>query len=100
MGQVRIPILSNRHQLTTGVLTCAATLKSSYDASAAVTALHIRFSLVVGAFSFQNKALVNCQYCRVTQVYDSGACVYFYFGFNYRGLADPLGVYEAIEVCV
>ncbi|EDO44915.1 predicted protein [Nematostella vectensis] len=35
--------------------------------------------------------------CRVTQTYDAGACVYFYFGFNYYGLADPLHVYDAIE---
>ena len=35
--------------------------------------------------------------CRITQLYDSGACVYFYFGLNYRGLADPLHVHEAIE---
>ncbi|MFH4975664.1 hypothetical protein AB6A40_002373 [Gnathostoma spinigerum] len=35
--------------------------------------------------------------CRVTQVYDAGACVYFYFGFNYRGLSDPLSIYEKIE---
>ncbi|GMT17269.1 hypothetical protein PFISCL1PPCAC_8566, partial [Pristionchus fissidentatus] len=35
--------------------------------------------------------------CRVTQVYDSGAAVYFYFGFNSRGLKDPMHVYEAIE---
>lgn len=38
--------------------------------------------------------------CRVTQVYDSGACVYFYFAFNSRGLADPLDVYDAVEVCI
>ncbi|CAD5219211.1 unnamed protein product [Bursaphelenchus xylophilus] len=36
--------------------------------------------------------------CRVTQVYDAGACVYFYFGFNCTGLDDPLAVYDAIEV--
>ena len=35
--------------------------------------------------------------CRVTQTYDTGACVYFYFGFNYHGLADPLKVYEEVE---
>uniref|UniRef100_A0A0N5AGU1 ATP-dependent (S)-NAD(P)H-hydrate dehydratase n=1 Tax=Syphacia muris TaxID=451379 RepID=A0A0N5AGU1_9BILA len=35
--------------------------------------------------------------CRVTQVYDNGACVYFYFGFNYRGVKDPLSVYDKIE---
>lgn len=37
--------------------------------------------------------------CRVTQCYDAGAAVYFYFGFNYRGVADPVGVYEHIENC-
>ncbi|XP_061430551.1 alkyldihydroxyacetonephosphate synthase, peroxisomal [Lethenteron reissneri] len=35
--------------------------------------------------------------CRVTQTYDAGACVYFYFAFNYRGLSDPVHVYEQIE---
>ncbi|XP_063789462.1 alkyldihydroxyacetonephosphate synthase, peroxisomal [Pseudophryne corroboree] len=35
--------------------------------------------------------------CRVTQTYDAGACVYFYFAFNYRGLSDPIHVYEEIE---
>ncbi|KAK0415892.1 hypothetical protein QR680_012177 [Steinernema hermaphroditum] len=35
--------------------------------------------------------------CRVTQVYDSGACVYFYFGFNSRGLSNALDVYDRIE---
>ena len=35
--------------------------------------------------------------CRVTQTYDAGACVYFYFGFNYRGLPNPLEMYDAVE---
>jgi len=35
--------------------------------------------------------------CRVTQLYDAGACVYFYFGFNYRGLPNPVETYEEIE---
>uniref|UniRef100_A0A8C7SBR5 Alkylglycerone-phosphate synthase n=1 Tax=Oncorhynchus mykiss TaxID=8022 RepID=A0A8C7SBR5_ONCMY len=35
--------------------------------------------------------------CRVTQTYDAGACVYFYFAFNYRGLADPVHTYERVE---
>ncbi|XP_067932186.1 alkyldihydroxyacetonephosphate synthase, peroxisomal-like [Watersipora subatra] len=35
--------------------------------------------------------------CRVTQTYDAGACVYFYFGFNYRGMRNPVQVYEEIE---
>ncbi|CAD6197581.1 unnamed protein product [Caenorhabditis auriculariae] len=35
--------------------------------------------------------------CRVTQVYDAGACVYFYYGFNSRGLEDGLKVYDRVE---
>lgn len=35
--------------------------------------------------------------CRVTQTYDVGACVYFYFAFNYRGMSDPVRVFEEIE---
>jgi alkyldihydroxyacetonephosphate synthase len=34
---------------------------------------------------------------RVTQVYDSGACIYFYFGINYHGLTDPVKLYNEIE---
>uniref|UniRef100_A0AAQ4R1S2 Alkylglycerone-phosphate synthase n=1 Tax=Gasterosteus aculeatus aculeatus TaxID=481459 RepID=A0AAQ4R1S2_GASAC len=35
--------------------------------------------------------------CRVTQTYDAGACVYFYFAFNYRGLSDPVHMFEEVE---
>lgn len=35
--------------------------------------------------------------CRVTQSYDAGACVYFYFGFNYVGFSSPVKIYEEIE---
>ncbi len=35
--------------------------------------------------------------CRVTQLYDTGACVYFYFGFVWEGLEDPVAAYSAIE---
>ena len=34
---------------------------------------------------------------RVTQVYDAGACIYFYFGINYYGLTDPVKLYNDIE---
>jgi len=37
--------------------------------------------------------------CRVTQTYDAGACVYFYFGINYRGLPNPVETYDEIEAC-
>ena len=35
--------------------------------------------------------------CRVTQLYDTGVCVYFYFGFVWTGLADPVHAFETIE---
>ena len=48
-------------------------------------------------------ALIECfivlnLFCRVTQTYDVGACMYFYFEFKYAGLSDPVHVYEQIEV--
>lgn len=39
-----------------------------------------------------------CLSFRVTQTYDAGACIYFYFAFNYRGISDPLTVFEQTEV--
>lgn len=36
--------------------------------------------------------------CRVTQVYDTGVCIYFYFAYCYKGVADPSGTYHAIEL--
>jgi alkyldihydroxyacetonephosphate synthase len=35
---------------------------------------------------------------RVTQVYDAGACIYFYFGINYYGINDPVKLYNDIEM--
>lgn len=35
--------------------------------------------------------------CRVTQTYDAGACVYFYFGYNYSNVENPVETYEHIE---
>ncbi|MDH5235612.1 MAG: FAD-binding oxidoreductase [Gemmatimonadota bacterium] len=35
--------------------------------------------------------------CRVTQVYQTGVCIYFYLGLNDDDLADPLGTYGAVE---
>ena len=34
---------------------------------------------------------------RVTQTYDSGACIYFYFGMCWKGLTDPVMTYSEIE---
>jgi len=36
--------------------------------------------------------------CRVTQVYETGVCVYFYFGYYYKGVAHPSEVYADLEV--
>jgi alkyldihydroxyacetonephosphate synthase len=35
--------------------------------------------------------------CRVTQVYQTGVCIYFYFGFCHKGLDDPAAVYADLE---
>lgn len=35
--------------------------------------------------------------CRVTQTYDAGACVYFYFAFNMQGFEKPVELFEYIE---
>jgi len=35
--------------------------------------------------------------CRVTQLYDTGACVYFYLGFYCKGVADPSEMFAEIE---
>jgi alkyldihydroxyacetonephosphate synthase len=34
---------------------------------------------------------------RVTQVYQTGVCVYFYFGFYHKGLAHPVEVFAGLE---
>jgi alkyldihydroxyacetonephosphate synthase len=34
---------------------------------------------------------------RVTQVYRTGVCIYFYFGFYYKGLSNPQEVYLELE---
>lgn len=35
--------------------------------------------------------------CRVTQTYDSGACVYFYFGFSHKGIENAVEKFDAVE---
>ncbi|HEX9755968.1 MAG TPA: FAD-binding oxidoreductase [Gemmatimonadales bacterium] len=37
--------------------------------------------------------------CRVTQVYQTGVCVYFYFGFYHKGVERPDLVYAELERC-
>jgi len=35
--------------------------------------------------------------CRVTQVYDTGCCIYFYMAFYSKGVSDAIGAYHEIE---
>ncbi len=35
--------------------------------------------------------------CRVTQLYETGVCIYFYFGLWYKGLANPSECYAELE---
>jgi alkyldihydroxyacetonephosphate synthase len=35
--------------------------------------------------------------CRITQLYSTGVCVYFYFAYYFKGVADPSGIYLEIE---
>ncbi len=37
--------------------------------------------------------------CRVTQVYQTGVCVYFYFGFYHKGVERPAEAYAELERC-
>lgn len=50
----------------------------------------------------ENAARLELKYppiimARLTQVYDAGAVLYFYFGFNWAGLEDPVKVYNELE---
>jgi alkyldihydroxyacetonephosphate synthase len=35
--------------------------------------------------------------CRVTQLYPTGVCIYFYFAFYFKGLSEPERIYAEIE---
>ncbi|MCP3978263.1 MAG: FAD-binding oxidoreductase [bacterium] len=35
--------------------------------------------------------------CRVTQLYETGVCVYFYFGYYYKGVDNPSEIYAEME---
>ncbi len=34
---------------------------------------------------------------RVSQIYQTGCCIYFYIGFYYKGVADPLAAFRELE---
>lgn len=35
--------------------------------------------------------------CRITQLYDEGVCVYFYFGMSFKNVKNPSAVFAGIE---
>jgi alkyldihydroxyacetonephosphate synthase len=35
--------------------------------------------------------------CRVTQLYDTGVCIYFYFAFHYKGVEDASDAFAELE---
>ena len=35
--------------------------------------------------------------CRVTQLYPTGVCVYFYFAFHFKGVDSPSAIFAEIE---
>jgi len=35
--------------------------------------------------------------CRITQLYQTGVCVYFYLAFHHKGVDDPVGAFAALE---
>lgn len=49
--------------------------------------------------SCKNKGFVTAPFtsCRVTQVYDTGACVYFYFGVVWDGVEEPMHAFAEVE---
>lgn len=36
--------------------------------------------------------------CRATQIYPTGVCIYFYFGFGFKGVKNPSQTYSEIEI--
>lgn len=46
------------------------------------------------ALGFPGRPFVTC---RVTQVYDTGACIYFYLGTSYKGVQNPTEVFKELE---
>lgn len=64
------------------------------DVSKMCTAVNKRIVTECKKLGVQREPFISS---RVTQVYDTGAVVYVYFGFLYFGLKDPVGVYSQVE---
>ena len=53
-----------------------------------------KISEVASHYQLKHEPFVSC---RVTQTYDTGACVYFYFGALWSGLDDPMKCFNHVE---
>lgn len=58
------------------------------------TAVKQKLKDVAAQWQLQHTPFVSC---RITQLYDTGCAIYFYYGFKYKGLADPLKAFEDME---
>ncbi|KAL7484379.1 hypothetical protein ACHAW6_010012 [Cyclotella cf. meneghiniana] len=52
-------------------------------------------------FEHKKRALPGVPFvcCRITQLYDEGACVYFYFCMSINNISDPSTTFSSIEEC-
>jgi len=64
------------------------------DAMALIDRVKKRIATEHAARKLPGRPLVTA---RVTQIYATGVCVYFYFAMYYKGVPDPSGVYHEIE---
>jgi alkyldihydroxyacetonephosphate synthase len=61
------------------------------DVSKMCTAVSKRISAECNKHGIKKEPFLSS---RVTQMYDTGAVVYIYFGFGVQGVADPLKTYS------
>ncbi|KAG5671368.1 hypothetical protein PVAND_001569 [Polypedilum vanderplanki] len=76
-------------------------IAESFETSVAWSKCELLYKNVINCVHAQCKKHGIVYYlisCRITQIYDVGACVYFYFGFRWNSdCIDPIGLYEEIE---
>jgi alkyldihydroxyacetonephosphate synthase len=58
------------------------------------TAVKSKIKALAKAWNLQHEPFVSC---RITQLYDTGCAIYFYYGFKYKGIADPLKAFSDME---
>jgi len=58
------------------------------------TAVKQKLKDVAAKWQVQYNPFVSC---RITQLYDTGCAIYFYYGFKYKGITDPLKAFADME---